>query len=153
MRRDLWPLKAFFALAALFIGVADLTFPGEPTSPGILLLLAVLLAFEAANDLGMHKVEQRWADEDRAAKLAAEKAQSERQAEEWAESLKEAQRAFRAGKDLGFHLACYANNKDLLRVSSLSSELREKLEIKQREIVAGIETLSKQFDHLNVAEA
>ncbi len=74
MRRDLWPLKAFFALACLFFGGGDLTFPGEPQSPGILLMLAVLLAFDALNDRELQKVEQRRVDEERAAKSAKEKA-------------------------------------------------------------------------------
>lgn len=152
VRRDLWPLKLFGAACAIFFGGADLTFPGDPTSPGILLFVGFLLIVDALNDREMQRVVQRWADEDRAAKEAADKAQAERDAAKMDSRLRDRQRDFRAGKDLGFHMACYASNRDLLKLETMSAELREKLERKQAELLARIDEISRRFRHLNVPD-
>jgi len=150
LRRDLWPLKAFGAACALFFGGADLTFPGDPSSPAILLLVGLLLIFDALNDREMQRLVQRWADEERPAKDASDKVQAERDAAELAASLRNRQRDFRAGKDLGFYIASYASNRDLLKLDTRSAALRQKLERRQEELQARIDELRRQYRHLNV---
>ena len=151
MRRDLWPLKAVFALAALIIGGADLTFPGDPVSPGVLLFLAFLLTFDALNDRSMQEIERQWANEQRTAKAAADKAERAREAEEAAENLKEARRAFAAAKSLGVMMANYVHYGDLLEMKDLAPEQRQRLQERQREIRIRVQEIRRSYGHLDEA--
>jgi len=50
MRSDLWPLKIVAGGAAVLIAAGDLTFPGEPTSPGVLMFVGILFVAEAISE-------------------------------------------------------------------------------------------------------
>ncbi|MFP5481142.1 MAG: hypothetical protein ACLGIE_15865 [Alphaproteobacteria bacterium] len=152
MRRDLWPLKAVFALAALIIGGGDLTFPGDPVSPGVLLFLAFLLAIDALNDRSMQGIERQRADDESAAKAAADRAERARGAEEAAENLKEARRAFAAAKSLGVMMANYVHYGDLLEMKDLAPEQRQKLQERQREIRVRVQEIRRSYSHLDEAD-
>lgn len=147
MHRDHWPAKFALAFFALVIVVADFASPG--VSSGALFLVAVLLIFDALNDRSLQAVERQWAEEERVARVAADKAERALEASEVAEGIRERKRAFKAGKNVGFLIASHAHNEDLLKLKDLSPPLREKLQDHQRKMLSDVDELMREFGHLN----
>lgn len=144
MTPDQWPVKVILGCGAVLTGGSDLSFSAEPVSPGVLLFVGVLLFLDAFSD--REKLDSAQ-EHGQLAKAAREKAEAAAQASEAAERLRLQREAFKAGLHLGFTKAEHRHNDEMLRLPTMPSGQRARLEEKQRELSVQLRELIERFGH------